>query len=228
MKNELDLWEVGLAERVKGKEFSFDPQAFADFENLLQAESLGQADGAPAPAEPAGTMAAAGTTGLALPTSLLIISIVCLAGFFLWPRTAVVNEAVTTVAAPARTEIPAPESSPLTNPAPAPAPVSAQPPEKDSRATFPVKRTARGVSPAVGNENLPQATKPAPAQPTAGQSEVSRVRTATYKVAALPPAPIILSVQTPDLIPQLSIKVRKYTPRKRKRDRSTLFPDVID
>ena len=118
MKNELHPWEVGIAEQIKGKEFSFDPQAFADFEQLLEAEALGQLPGEQAPKATGETMSSGGLT-ISLPTILLVIGLACLAGWWLWPT--VDNEAATALPSTSSKELTDVTSSALPSILPAPA-----------------------------------------------------------------------------------------------------------
>ena len=45
MKPSLEPWEVGLADQVKRHEFDYQPEAYAQFEQLLAAEAVGAAAG---------------------------------------------------------------------------------------------------------------------------------------------------------------------------------------
>ncbi|MFK8161763.1 MAG: hypothetical protein AB8H12_04805, partial [Lewinella sp.] len=118
MKNELDPWEVGIAEQIKGKEFSFDPQAFADFENLLQAETLGQEPGHRAPEAGGEVMSSAATT-ISLPMTILIIGLVSFSGWWFWPREGVVvTEPAVTTTTPAVLPAPPSEVAPAAPPTP--------------------------------------------------------------------------------------------------------------
>jgi len=195
MKNELDLWEVGLAEQMKGKEFSFDPQAFADFENLLQAESLGQQTGEQAPPDVGGMQTAGETsTGFTLPVIFVFLCLACFAGWWFWPQPEASAGSVPTISAP-QTELPASEPGPSTFSAPAAAPTSS----------------------AITEANV-----------SAPPREAAIYSRSTYRVTYLPALQPITSVTSLETKSIPLPEVQKPTPPSPKRDRKTLFPDILN
>jgi hypothetical protein len=221
MKNELTPWEVGLAEQVKGKEFSFDPQAFADFENLLEAETLGQEPGHQAP-KAAGEMMSAGGIAVSLPMILLAIGLACLAGWWFLPGEAevLVEPAVTT-------------SVPTTLPAPATNIAPAAPPTPTVRTESNELSDVRGQisnSPDLTSSNTSSSTVLVAEEEGSIRTDekentpyLPRVQIAASRVATLPIAPVVPLRAATISLPT----VQKPTPINPKRDRKALFPDVI-
>jgi len=226
MKNELHPWEVGLAEQVKGKEFSFDPQAFADFENLLEAETLGQETGQQAPPDPEAGMAAGGITNFP-PIALLLVGLICFSGWWFWPRAATFSGPAQEVTAPA-TALSASSSAPSTFTAPAAAhepsipkssptsPSSTEfknyPPSVTTSATPPVREAHLSIGSSLAAETVEAA--PAPRN--------------TMQIKQLPTMPEIRTVSSVQPKILTLPEVRKLTPETRKRDRKTLFPDILN
>lgn len=218
MKNELTPWEVGLAEQVKGKEFSFDPQAFADFENLLEAETLGKEPGHQAP-DAAGEIMSAGGTTVSLPMVLLAIGLACVAGWWLLPGEAevLVEPAVTTT-------VPGALPAPATNIAPAAPPRPAVRTESNELGDV---REIFSSSPAVTSSSSSSEVLEEVSGLTEAMQETvprsPRMVRATNRLMTLPiEAVASLRVAT---IPLPT--VQKPTPGSLKRDRKALFPDVI-
>lgn len=221
MKNELHPWEVGLAERVKGKEFSFDPQAFADFEELLEAETLGREPGAQAP-DASGEVMSAGGSSISLPIVLLAIGLAGLGSW--WFLASEPEEPMTEPAVTISTTLPAPPSkvapaAPPTTSAPIITPVQTEmrelgtaspdlvaPPENDQEVGV-----EEGES--MGFEEAPGEVTPKPA----------RALRATVRLATLPIQPIAPLNAADISLPT----VQKPKPYPNKRDRKALFPDVI-
>lgn len=228
MKNELNPWEVGLAEQLKGKEFSFDPQAFADFENLLQAESLGHepGEGGPAPDGAGEAMSAAGGGSMiSLSTLLIVVGISCFGGWLLWPTEHNVDLALPATETPATA--PALTAPASTLSAPASTPTSEQ--TITTIKAFSVKQEDRKV-----------ALESPSAELAADEQEVTILTTIAEEVNAenRPPqqtavmtiigAHPIMPVQSMQSINFPVPEVQKLTPKAQKRDRKALFPDVID
>jgi hypothetical protein len=230
MKNELHPWEVGIAEQIKGKEFSFDPQAFADFEQLLEAEALGQLPGEQAPKATGETMSSGGRT-ISLPTILLVIGLACLAGWWLWPT--VDNEAATALPSTSSKELTDVTSSALPSilPAPAAAPsltvVSEERPLQSTQ-FFAKKENADNLQGGAVNNEL--AAKQEEPQMTDVEDDqllqpgpAPRALRAAAVVTMLPLQPVSPLNKNSSYFPE----IRAVTPKSPKRNRKALFPDVI-
>lgn len=223
MKNELEPWEVGLAKQVKEQEFSFDPQAFADFESLLKAESLGQEPGQQAPAEAGEHMPGKGGITLPWPKIILLCGLIGLAGLLFWPTAE--EQATTPATNPPEITLPATSTAPTNLPAPAAAPKTTQEvPEKKVVEPSMLNRTAPPMSsedvaePASGELSPPteEAAVPFPRQ---------QKTTATTSIARWPLEPVVQLDPKKINLPE----VRRSTPETiNKRDRKALFPDVIN
>jgi len=221
MKNELHPWEVGIAEQIKGKEFSFDPQAFADFEDLLQAETLGQEPGHRAPEAGGEVMSPAATT-ISLPTILLIIGVVSFSGWWFWPReTSVPAEPAVSTTAPA--VLPAPTS----DIAPAAAPTPAAPLENNVLvSTSGLNNKSTKVTPPLS----PSSSDELPIEITNTEKETEELMTrpprilrATDRLTSLP-IEAVAPLQTTSIpLPP----IQEPTPIPQKRNRKALFPEVI-
>lgn len=223
MKNELHPWEVGIAEQMKGKEFSFDPEAFADFEQMIEAEALGQSPGHQAPSAVGETMAAGGAT-VSIPMVLLVIGLACTACWLFWPGEA------EEIGAPAMTtSAPASAPAPATNIAPAAAPRATI--SKETNESREVQEriisSQAGIASTVNDassdiEGLGETSNLTGIVGTALPS-LPAIPQATSRLPALPIEAVVpLRVATIRLP-----TVQKPTPAPNKRDRKALFPDVI-
>ena len=233
-KNQLEPWEVALAEDVKHYEFDFDPSALEGFEALLAAEATVGATAAATTAK----ATAGGTAGFftvkTLLSLVLSVALSTAAAFALFsylnpsategPSTPPVEEALP--------DVPTPDLS------------RTEPSEIDPIAPF---------TPAITDEEL--TIVPAPTDPIntfGGAEETSRPdlsalpadpsaslitsapaaapeRVARTAVAPLPAATRFTPVEplSPPAIEIPELREVKV-PKAPKRDRSTLFPDVIE
>ncbi len=226
MKNELDLWEVGLAEQMKGKEFSFDPQAFADFENLLQAESLGQQTGEQAPPDVGGMQTAGETsTGFTLPVIFVFLCLACFAGWWFWPQPEASAGSVPTISAP-QTELPASEPGPSTFSAPAAAPTSSA--ITEANVSAPPREAAIYLPATANSAPVDEALQLSETQNTVIEAATPALTRSTYRVTYLPALQPITSVTSLETKSIPLPEVQKPTPPSPKRDRKTLFPDILN
>jgi hypothetical protein len=226
MKNELDLWEVGLAEQMKGKEFSFDPQAYADFENLLQAESFGQKKGEQAPRDVDRMQTAGGTSiGFTLPVIFVFLGLACFAGWWFWPQSEASPGSVQTITVP-QTELPASAPGPSTFIAPAAAPTSSA--ITETNASSPLRDAAIDLPSTANTAPVDEAVQLLDTQENINEAATPALPRSTYQVTYLPALRPITSVRALEAKSISLPEVQKPTPPSPKRDRKALFPDIIN
>ena len=229
MKPSLEPWEVGLAERVKQHEFDFEPEAYAQFEQLLAVEAVA----ATVTTAVTATSSAPWWTATSFKLTILIVGIaVSLGLFFLYPT----NPLTAEEAGPIETTSVELTATATTEPTPALLPTPDLTTDKPT--TTPTTSVSAEQTRSVLPNPAPARRRPQPQTPVAPERPV---RQTTTIVAATSQAPLateqikatalLPSPATPYLVitpnfnrPLTTAPVRTTAPFKR--DRNTLFPDI--
>lgn len=235
MKNQLENWEIGLGDRMKSEEFSYDPEAFADFEALFVAEAVGGHAAPPDPASPSAGGTLLGGATISLKTLLLGGLALVFGGLlvvYLSRPTPTVKVDPPVTGLDMGSTKPAPKVSTELNAGVAPEGAVTEP--IATPLTGEDRRLARIKALTTGN--LPVT---APATPVTESLATKVYPSTAFTPSLLPQTRAVVSISSlplrPLAVPKIAYSIPSVSPSgntppstDRKRNRKTLFPDVID
>ncbi|NJC25254.1 hypothetical protein [Neolewinella antarctica] len=228
MKNQLEPWEVDLAEKAKAHEFAFDESAFTHFEQLFAAEAGVTGQQLVDPTTATATQAAATTApglfaGLTVTTILKVLFIAGIGVAMGILLTQYSGEVTDTPAVREETQVE--RITPATEPAIVlPGDLTKRPAGPSAAVNTPriFAPVSQSTAPAAAPEYQPNPVVP---EAAVIQSQARPAARLAPLIPYLPLQPLVIEPYT-FILP--NIQVQKLTPPKKVRDPNTLFPDVIN